>query len=74
MLKFPLLSTSAKTGFNPKFNTQLADIINDLGVTITESFFFKFNAFRAISKATLPFETATEYLFPKYKDHFFYPR
>ena len=62
MLKFPLLSISAKIGFNPKFNTQLADAINDLGVTITVCFFFKSNAFKAISKATLPFETAIEYL------------
>ena len=62
ILKFPLSSTSAKIGFNPKFNTQLAEIINDLGVTITESFFFKFNAFNANYKATLPFDTANEYL------------
>ena len=57
IFKFPLSSTSAKIGFNPKFKTQLADIINDLGVTIIESVFFKFNAFKAISNATLPFET-----------------
>ena len=62
ILKFPLLSTSAKIGFNPKFNTQLADATNDLGVTITESVFLKFKAFKAISKATLPFETASNVL------------
>ena len=39
-LRFPLLSISAKIGFNPKFNTQLADAINDLGVTITVCVFF----------------------------------
>lgn len=61
MLKFPLLSTSAKTGFNPKFNTQLADEINDLGVTITEFVFFNLNACKAISKTKLPFETVNKY-------------
>ena len=34
MFKLPLLSTSAKIGFNPKFKTQLADITKDLGDTI----------------------------------------
>ena len=43
--------------------------MNDLGVTITSSPFFNFNDLIAISKATLPFETATEYLFPKYKEN-----
>ena len=66
ILKLPLSSTSAKTTSSPKFNTQLAEIINDLGVTITLSPFFKFNALKASSKATLPLETAPEYLFPIY--------
>ena len=34
IFKLPLSSTSAKIGFNPKFKTQLAEIIKDLGVTI----------------------------------------
>ena len=65
----PLLSTSAKTGFSPKFNVQLADITNDLDETIISSPFFKFIAFNAISNATLPLLNATEYLFPKYNEN-----
>ena len=67
----PLSFTSAKTTSSPKFNTQLAEIINDLGVTITLSPFFKSNALKASSKATLPLETATEYLFPTYFENCF---
>ena len=37
MFKFPLSSTSAKTGFKPKFRVQLAEIMKDLGETITSS-------------------------------------
>ena len=60
----PLSFTSAKIGLRPKFNTQLAEIMKDLGVTIILSFFFRSNDFKAISRAILPFETAIEYLFP----------
>jgi len=36
-------------------------MIKDLGDTITSSPFFKFKDLRAISNATLPLDTATEY-------------
>jgi hypothetical protein len=38
--------------------------MNDLGVTITLSVFLRFKAFKAISRATLPLETVSEYLIP----------
>ena len=62
--KFPFLSTSAKIGFKPSFITQLAEITKDLGVTMILSPCFKFNDLRAISRATLPFDTDIEYLLP----------
>ena len=62
--KLPLLSTSANIGFKPIFNTQLADMTKDLGVTITSSFSIKFRALSASSNATLPLDTATEYFVP----------
>ena len=71
IFKLPLSSTSAKIGFNPKFKTQLAEIIKDLGVTITSSPLFKLRDLSAIYRATLPFYTAMLYLFLWYSENSF---
>ena len=57
-------------GFNPNLTTHNAvEIIENVGI-ITSSFLFKFNDFKAISRAAVPLETAIpNFLLLYNKDH-----
>ena len=72
VLILPLfVSTSANIGFAPHLITEETDAIKLLGVTITSSFFLISILFKAISKASVPLETAIEYLvFAKFENSF----
>ena len=57
---------STRTGFKPNLTTHSAvEIIENVGIMIS-LFFLKFSAFKAISKAAVPLETATPYFLSLY--------